>query len=101
MKVETYLKLDKIIHERGRMGIMSMLAANPDLSFVEIKRSLTMTDGNLSVHIRTLQQAEYIEVTKSFFNNRPLTTCRMTAKGRRAFKKYIKQLESIVQENQH
>ena len=100
MNAEACLQLDKIIHERGRMGIMSLLAASPELTFTEIKKSLSMTDGNLSVHIRTLDQAEYVSVSKSFFKNRPLTTCRLTSKGKRAFKAYITQLEQIVQENQ-
>lgn len=96
VNAEACLQLDKIIHERGRMGIMSLLAANPELSFTEIKRTLEMTDGNLSVHIRTLQGANYIAVSKSFLNNRPLTTCRLTAKGKRAFKTYLTLLEKIV-----
>ncbi len=100
MNAEACLQLDKIIHERGRMGIMSLLAASPELSFTEIKRTLAMTDGNLSVHIRTLDQADYVSISKSFFKNRPLTTCRLTPKGKRAFKSYIAQLERIVQENQ-
>ena len=100
MNAEACLQLDKVIHERGRMGIMSLLAANSELSFTEIKKTLAMTDGNLSVHIRTLGQAEYVSVSKSFFKNRPLTTCRLTPKGRRAFKAYINQLQSIVEENQ-
>lgn len=99
MNAETCLQLDKIIHERGRMGIMSLLAANPDLSFTEIKRTLEMTDGNLSVHIRTLHEADYVTVSKSFLNNRPLTTCRITTKGKRAFKTYIGLLEQIVQQS--
>lgn len=100
MKTETFLQLDKTIHERGRMGIMSLLAASPDLSFTEIKKALEMTDGNLSVHIRTLQQAGYVSVSKSFLNNRPLTTCSMTANGRKAFRQYIKMLGQIVRDNQ-
>ena len=82
------------------MGIMSLLAASPDLSFTEIKKALEMTDGNLSVHIRTLQQAGYVSVSKSFLNNRPLTTCTMTANGRKAFRQYIKMLGQIVRDNQ-
>ena len=82
------------------MGIMSLLAANTELSFTEIKKTLAMTDGNLSVHIRTLSQSGYVSVAKCFLKNRPLTTCRLTAKGKRAFKNYINQLKSIVEENQ-
>ena len=100
MNAEACLQLDKVIHERGRMGIMSLLAATTELSFTEIKKTLAMTDGNLSVHIRTLSQSGYVSVAKSFLKNRPLTTCRLTAKGKRAFKNYINQLQSIVEENQ-
>ena len=100
MNAEACLQLDKVIHERGRMGIMSLLAATTELSFTEIKTTLAMTDGNLSVHIRTLSQSGYVSVAKSFLKNRPLTTCRLTAKGKRAFKNYINQLQSIVEENQ-
>ncbi len=99
MKAESCLQLDKIIHERGRMGIMSLLAASSELSFTEIKRLLEMTDGNLSVHLRTLQHAGYIAISKSFSNNRPLTTCHLTAAGKKAFKQYIALLEQIVQQN--
>ncbi len=101
MSAETCLQLDKVIHERGRMGIMSLLAASPELSFTEIKRSLEMTDGNLSVHIRTLQNAGYVGVSKSFLNNRPLTTCRLTSKGKRAFRNYIELLDQIVRQSRH
>lgn len=100
MKAESYLQIDKIIHERGRMGIMALLAAQPELSFTEIRRTLEMSDGNLSLHIRTLQQAAYIKISKSFLNNRPLTKCSLTPKGRKAFRSYIKLLGTIVQANQ-
>lgn len=82
------------------MGIMALLAAQPELSFTEIRRMLEMSDGNLSLHIRTLQQASYIKVSKSFLNNRPRTQCRLTPKGRRAFRAYIKLLGNIVEANQ-
>ncbi len=79
---------------------MSLLAAAPELSFTEIKRTLDMTDGNLSVHIRTLQQAGYVAVSKSFLNNRPLTTCSLTRSGRKAFKNYLALLDEIVRGHQ-
>jgi len=96
---EPFLQLDRVIHEKGRLAIMSMLAANPELSFTELRQALTMTDGNLTTHIRTLQEAGYLSVTKSFQNNRPLTTCSLTAAGKKAFGNYIDLLESIVQQN--
>ena len=98
MNPEPFLRLDRIIHEKGRMAIMSMLAASADLSFTELRDALGMTDGNLTTHIRTLQEAGYVSVTKSFQNRRPLTTCSLTRAGRRAFGGYINLLEQIVRQ---
>ena len=98
MNPEPFLQLDRVIHEKGRLTIMSMLAASPELSFTELRDGLGMTDGNLTTHIRTLQQAGYLSVTKSFQNNRPLTTCALTAAGRKAFTNYINLLEQIVRQ---
>ena len=98
MNPEPFLQLDRVIHEKGRLGIMSMLAASPDLSFTELRDVLAMTDGNLTTHIRTLQQAGYLSVTKSFQNNRPLTTCSLTPAGRKAFGNYINLLEQIIRQ---
>jgi len=95
---EPFLQLDRVIHEKGRMAIMSMLAASPELSFTELRDALNMTDGNLTTHIRTLQEAGYVSVTKSFQNNRPHTTCALTATGKKAFGNYINLLEAIVQQ---
>lgn len=80
------------------MAIMSLLAANRELSFTEMRETLGMTDGNLSVHLRTLQEAGYIGVTKSFQNRKPLTTCSLTNSGRKAFSEYIDLLDQIVRE---
>ncbi len=99
MNPEPYLQLDRVIHEKGRLAIMSMLAASPELSFTELRDALTMTDGNLTTHIRALQEAGYLAVAKSFQNRRPLTTCSLTPAGRRAFTEYINLLEMIVQQN--
>ena len=99
MNPETFFQLDRVIHEKGRMAIMSMLAASKELSFIEMRQALNMTDGNLTTHIRTLQEAGYISVTKSFQNRRPLTTCSLTAAGRKAFTTYINLLETIIQQN--
>jgi len=95
---EPFLKLDKIIHEKGRMAIMSLLAATPNMSFTDIKNSLKMTDGNLTSHIRTLQQAGYVAITKSYSHRRPLTTCSLTQSGEKAFADYILLLEQIVKQ---
>jgi len=96
---EPYLQLDRVIHEKGRLGIMSMLAASPELSFTDMRDALGMTDGNLTTHIKALQQEGYISVAKSYQNNRPLTTCSLTAAGRAAFAAYISLLEQIVRQN--
>ena len=99
MKTETFNQLDKVIHEKGRMAIMSVLASNAEMSFKELKEMLGMTDGNLSVHIRTLQQAGYVVVSKTFVNNRPHTSYRLTQKGTGSFEDYLNLLEEIVQLN--
>jgi DNA-binding MarR family transcriptional regulator len=96
---EPFLQLDRVIHEKGRLAIVSMLAASPELSFTELRDALDMTDGNLTTHIRTLQETGYLSVTKSFQNNRPLTTCSLTAAGKKAFARYINLLEQIIQQN--
>ncbi len=88
--------LDAVIHERVRLAIVSALAVSPELSFNELKSMLSLTDGNLSAHSRTLEQAGYIVVQKSFQGRRPLTTMRLTLKGRRAFERYLKTLRQIL-----
>ena len=98
MNPEPFLQLDRVIHEKGRLAIMSMLAASPELSFTELRDALAMTDGNLTTHIRTLQETGYLSVTKSFQNNRPLTTCSLTTAGKKAFTSYINLLEQIIQQ---
>ncbi len=98
MNPEPFLQLDRVIHEKGRLAIMSMLAATPELSFTELRDSLNMTDGNLTTHIRTLQEAGYLAVSKTYEKNRPLTTCSLTATGRKAFAAYIDLLEQILQQ---
>jgi DNA-binding MarR family transcriptional regulator len=96
---EPFLQLDRVIHEKGRLAIMSMLAASPELSFTELRDALGMTDGNLTTHIRSLQETGYVSVAKSYQNRRPLTTCSLTASGRKAFREYVNLLEQIVQQN--
>jgi len=98
---EPFLQLDRVIHEKGRLAIMSMLAGAPELSFTDMRDSLNMTDGNLTTHIRTLQEAGYVSVTKSFRNNRPLTTCSLTVSGHKAFTSYINLLEQIIQQTKN
>ena len=88
--------IDAVIHERVRLSIVSALAVSPELSFLELKEMLGLTDGNLSAHARTLEESGYIVVDKSFRGRRPYTTMRLTPKGRKAFERYIKMLQQIV-----
>lgn len=99
MNPQPFLQLDRVIHEKGRLAIMAMLAASPELSFTELRDALSLTDGNLSTHVRTLQEEGLVSVAKSFQKNRPLTTCSLTAAGRKAFAEYIALLEQIVRQN--
>lgn len=99
MNPEPFLQLDRVIHEKGRLAILSLLMASPDLSFTEMKGTLNMTDGNLTTHLKTLQQAGYVAVAKSYQGGRPLTTCRLTSAGKKAFMAYLNLLEQIVEQN--
>jgi DNA-binding HxlR family transcriptional regulator len=90
------LELDRLIHERLRLGIVSALSVNESLTFNDLKRLLETTDGNLSVHARKLEEAEYIACTKSFDGRLPRTEYRLTTAGRRALEKYISHMESII-----
>ena len=98
MSVSAIEKLDRVIHEKGRLAIMSLLAATESLGFKELKEQLRMTDGNLCVHMRTLEESGYISVRKSFVNRKPRTEYSLTASGRQAFRQYIETLEEIVRE---
>jgi DNA-binding MarR family transcriptional regulator len=95
---EPFLQLDRVIHEKGRLALMSLLAASPQLSFTEMRDALNMTDGNLTAHMRTLHEAGYVSVTKAFQEGRQLTTYSLTREGRKAFTSYIDLLEQIVQQ---
>ena len=93
---KTPLSLDRLIHERLRLGIVSALAVNDRLTFNELKRLLQTTDGNLSVHARKLEEAAYITCDKTFEARMPRTEYRLTAAGRRAFDKYLAHMEAII-----
>jgi predicted ArsR family transcriptional regulator len=95
---EPFLQLDRVIHEKVRLAIMSLLAASPQLAFTEMRETLGMTDGNLTTHLRTLHEAGYISVTKAFQGGRPLTTYALTPAGRKAFTSYIELLAQIVEQ---
>ena len=90
------LSLDRLIHERLRLGIVSALSVNDRLTFTDLKRLLHTTDGNLSVHARKLEDAGYVACTKSFENRMPKSTYRLTAEGRRAFERYVGHLEALL-----
>ena len=89
-------ELDRLIHERIRLGIVSALATNDSLSFNDLKRVLKTTDGNLSVHARKLEEAEYISCVKFFEGRVPRTEYRLTAKGRAALAEYLDQMEEWI-----
>jgi DNA-binding MarR family transcriptional regulator len=88
--------LDRLIHERTRLAIVSALAVNESLTFSELKQLLGASDGNLSVHARKLEDAGYIACTKSFANRLPKTEYRLTASGRRALEKYLDHMEALI-----
>lgn len=88
--------LDRLIHERMRLGIVSALAVNRSLTFNELKALLKTTDGNLSVHARKLEEAEYIVCTKSFEGRLPKTEYRLTSSGRKALEKYLNHMEALI-----
>jgi DNA-binding MarR family transcriptional regulator len=89
--------LDRLIHERMRLGIVSALAVNDSLTFNQLKALLRTTDGNLSVHARRLEEADYIGCTKSFDGRLPKTEFRLTAAGRRALERYLNHMEALIQ----
>jgi DNA-binding HxlR family transcriptional regulator len=89
--------LDRLIHERMRLGIVSALAANETLSFNDLKKLLQSTDGNLSAHARKLEDAGYLTCTKTFEQRVPKTAYRLTAEGRRAFERYLRHLEAVIE----
>jgi DNA-binding HxlR family transcriptional regulator len=89
--------LDRLIHERLRLGIVSALAVNSTLSFNELKQLMHATDGNLSVHARKLEEAGYIACAKSFSGRVPRTEYRLTAAGRRALERYLDHMEALIQ----
>ncbi len=89
-------ELDRLIHERLRLGIVSALAVNESLSFADLKKLLNTSDGNLSVHARKLEEAEYIACTKTFEGRLPRTEYRLTASGRRALERYLEHMEALI-----
>jgi DNA-binding MarR family transcriptional regulator len=90
-------KLDRLIHERLRLGILSALSVNESLTFNELKKLLDTTDGNLSVHARKLEEAGYLSCTKSFEGRMPRSDYKLTAAGRRALERYLDHMEALIQ----
>jgi len=90
-------KLDRLIHERLRLGILSALSVNQTLTFNELKKLLDTTDGNLSVHARKLEEAAYLSCTKTFEGRVPKTEYRLTPSGRKALERYLDHMEALIQ----
>lgn len=95
--VEKTADLDRLIHERLRLGIISALCVNESLGFTELKTLLKTTDGNLSVHARKLEEADYIACSKTFEGRTPHTEYRVTPKGRRALQRYLDHMEALIE----
>ena len=94
-----YEGLERVFHEKARLGIMTSLVSHPKgLVFADLKELCALTDGNLSRHLQVLHEAELIEVSKGFHRNRPQTVCRVTDEGRRRFFEYINVLETVVKD---
>lgn len=89
-------ELDRLLHDRMRLGIVSALAASDDLSFSDLKGALNATDGNLSVHARKLEDAGYVACSKGFDGRTPRTSYKLTASGRRALEKYLDHMDAII-----
>jgi DNA-binding HxlR family transcriptional regulator len=89
-------QIDRLIHERIRLAIVSALAVNETLSFNELKRLLKTSDGNLSAHARKLEEAQYVRCTKSFAGRVPKTDYRLTPTGRRALERYLDHMEALI-----
>jgi len=94
-----YDGLDGVLHEKSRLGILTALVARPDgVAFTELARLCSLTDGNLSRHLTKLAEAGLIEIRKGYDRRRPLTTCRITAVGRRRFREYLAELEHVLRD---
>ena len=94
-----YEGLDRVLHEKARLGILTSLVAHPDgLKFGELRSLCALTDGNLSRHLDVLADAELVKITKGFEGRRPLTTCALTAHGRKRFREYLAQLEKVLRD---
>lgn len=94
-----YEGLDRVLHEKARLGILTALVTHPEgLSFNELTRLCDLTDGNLSRHLDALAKAELVKITKGYEGRRPHTTCALTAHGRKRFREYLSQLEQVLRD---
>jgi DNA-binding transcriptional ArsR family regulator len=93
---EIATNLDRLLHDRMRLGIVSALAAGDELSFTDLKAALNATDGNLSVHARKLEEAGYVSCAKTFAGRTPRTDYKLTASGRRALEKYLDHMDALI-----
>ena len=96
MEEHIAVKLNKAIHQKARLGIMSILMASKQVEFNYLKDRLKLTDGNLSSHLSLLEKEKYIKIKKIFVKKKPKTLCQMTDKGRQAFEEYLENLEKII-----
>ena len=94
-----YEGLDRVLHEKARLGILTALVTRPDgLAFTDLARLCSLTDGNLSRHLDVLAEEGLVQITKAFAGRRPLTTCKLTATGRKRFREYLGQLEQVLRD---
>ncbi|HWE83965.1 MAG TPA: transcriptional regulator [Terracidiphilus sp.] len=97
-----YEGLDRVIHERARLSVLTSLITNSrGLTFGDLKQLCSLTDGNLSRHLRVLEEAEMVEIVKGIDKNRPLTVCRITASGHKRYLEYLETLEQVVRDAAH
>jgi DNA-binding MarR family transcriptional regulator len=98
MEEHLAVKLNKTIHQKARLGVMSILMASEEADFNYLKDKLKLTDGNLSSHLSLLEREKYIKIKKKFVKKKPKTLCQMTEKGRQAFQEYLENLEKIIRQ---
>lgn len=96
MEEHLAVSLDKVIHQKARLGIMSILMVMREAEFNYLKKRLKLSDGNLSTHLGLLEKAKYIKIKKKFVKKKPKTLCHITEKGQKAFSEYINNLENII-----
>ena len=96
MEEHLAIKLDKILHQKVRLGIMSILMVAQEAEFNNLKEKLKLTDGNLSTHLSLLEKEKFIKIKKKFVKKKPKTVCQITETGRKAFEEYLKYLEEII-----